>query len=95
MNIELNFVNNANMELGRYDTAIESFNNVIKAKHDHPVALYYAGFCYKKLGNQDMSLKSFRLAENYARNNHFWKNIIQLFDIPIFQATETMEFAHE
>ncbi|MBI5579766.1 MAG: radical SAM protein [Deltaproteobacteria bacterium] len=95
MNIELNFVHNANIKLGRYDTALESFNNVLKAKHDHPVALYCSGVCYQKLGNHDMSLKSFRLAENYARNNDFWIKIIRLFDIPIFQATETMELAHE
>jgi anaerobic magnesium-protoporphyrin IX monomethyl ester cyclase len=95
MNIELNFVNNANMKLGRYDTAIESFNNVIKAKHDHPLALYYTGVCFQKLGNSEMSFISFQLAENHARNNEFWTDIIHLFDIPIFQAIATMEHAHE
>jgi anaerobic magnesium-protoporphyrin IX monomethyl ester cyclase len=95
MNIELNFVHNANMKLSCYDTALESFNNVLKAKHDHSVALYYAGVCYQKLENQEMAIKSFDLAERYAKNNDFWTNIIRLFDIPIFQTITTKETTRE
>jgi radical SAM superfamily enzyme YgiQ (UPF0313 family) len=95
MNIELNFVHNTNIKLGRYDIALESFNNVLKAKHDHPVAIHYAGICYQKLGNYEMALRCFRLAESYARNNDFWTNIIRVLDIPVFQDITTKKLKDE
>jgi anaerobic magnesium-protoporphyrin IX monomethyl ester cyclase len=87
MNIELNFVHNANMRLGNYETALESFRNVLKAKHDHPIALYYSGVCHLRLGNGDQSRTCFELAEDCARRDKFWHDIIDMFEIPIFQTT--------
>ncbi|WP_005035824.1 B12-binding domain-containing radical SAM protein [Holophaga foetida] len=85
MNIELNFVFNANMRLGRFDTALNGFNNVIKAKHDHPLAHYYSGECYRELGNQARAEESFGLARRFAQGNVFWENIITMFNIPVFR----------
>ena len=85
MNIELNFVHNANMKLGCYAAALEGFQNVLRAKHDHPVAHYYAGLCQERLGHGEAARESFRKAAEYARDNAFWMNIVRQFDIPIFQ----------
>ena len=91
MNLELNFVKNANMRLGHYKTALDSFNNVLKAKHDHPLAFYYAGICHQKIGNEEMACRSFRLAQKYSENSAFWTKIMRLFDIPISQSTNMTE----
>jgi len=87
MNIELNFVHNANMRLGCYEAALEGFRNVLRAKHDHPVAHYYAGVCQGLLGYAEEARESFRKAEEYARDNAFWLGIIRQFEIPLFQSS--------
>lgn len=87
MNIELNFVNNANMRLERYDAALESFANVLRAKHDHPIAHHYIGQCHAKSGNDEMALHSFRRARQYAEGNDFWLKIIEQFEIPVFECS--------
>jgi radical SAM superfamily enzyme YgiQ (UPF0313 family) len=86
MNIELNFVHNANMKLGHYEMALDSFENVLKAKYDHPVAHYYQGICQFNLGNDEESIRSFALAKKYMNDSPFWKNIIEYFSIPIFDS---------
>ena len=90
MNIELNFVHNANMKLGHYGTALESFKNVLKAKHDHPIALYYSGLCYQHLGELEPANECFNRASTSAQGNSFWEDIIHLFEIPIFQANTVL-----
>lgn len=84
MNIELNFVHNANMKLGNYRTAQESFENVLKAKHDHPLAHFYISLCQKALGQHSASETSLEKARSYASGDPFWENIIEQFSIPLF-----------
>jgi anaerobic magnesium-protoporphyrin IX monomethyl ester cyclase len=84
MNIELNFVHNADMKLGHYKAALESFNNVLKAKYDHPIAHYYVSQCHDKLGHPEARDASLKLAREYATDNEFWMTIIEQFDIPLF-----------
>lgn len=83
MNLELNFVNNSNMRLGKYKTAIESFLNVIKIKPDHFFAHYYASFCYDKIND----LKNKLYHENEWRKildaTDFWDHYIDEFNLPI------------
>lgn len=83
MNIELNFVHNANMKLGHYEMALDSFRNVLKAKYDHPVAHYYAGICQEHMGSFEEAQQSFSLARRFAISNQFWETIIRHFCIPI------------
>jgi len=81
MNIELNFVCNANMRLGRYKTALEGFKNVINVKPDHLIAHYYTYKCLDALG-QKMSAKAhLREAELIIRQTDFWNVYIEDFDI--------------
>lgn len=83
MNIELNFVHNANLKLGHYEVALESFLNVINVKPDHAIAHYYAGVCYSKLNQEKNAKNHFVLAYEYAKVTDFWSEYIEIFDIPI------------
>ncbi len=83
MNIELNFVHNANMKLGHYEMALDSFRNVLKAKYDHPVAHYYKGVCHQNVGNHEDANRSLALAVEYANRSPFWRDVIDRFSIPI------------
>lgn len=87
MNIELNFVHNANMKLGHYEMALDSFANVLKAKYDHPIAHYYVSICHDKLNNREAAERSMELARQFADGNAFWLRIIEIFSLPIMDCT--------
>ncbi len=84
MNIELNFVFNSNMRLGRYKTALEGFKNVINIKPDHAIAHYYAYKCLDALG-QKMSAKAhLSEAELIISQTNFWNVFIEDFAIELY-----------
>lgn len=84
MNIELNFVHNANMRLGNFRLALDCFNKVLHTKPDHAIACFYAGRCLDQLGEHDRADEYTRKAQEYA-NNNFWHPYIEMFNIPIGQ----------
>jgi len=90
MNIELNFVFNANLRLGNYTTALEGFKNVIKIKPDHAIAFYYAGVCYEKMGNYSEAENYYLEAEKFAINDIFWEKYITEFNIPIYRNNQSL-----
>ena len=92
MNIELNFVHNANMKLGHYEMALDSFANVLKAKYDHPIAHYYVSICHDKLNNREAAERSMELARQFARGNAFWTEIIESFGLPILDTAVSSEY---
>ena len=81
MNIELNFVFNANMRLGRYKTALEGFKNVINVKPDHALAHFYAYRCLDALGQESVAEAHLKEAEHIISQTDFWNVFIEDFDI--------------
>jgi tetratricopeptide (TPR) repeat protein len=79
MNIELNFVYNSNMRLGKYEIAIESFKNVLNVKPDHAVAHHYISICYEKLEN--LELFEYHQEKAIYFKNKFWDEIIEELNI--------------
>lgn len=84
MNIELNFVYNANLRLGRYEVALESFMKVLNVKSDHAIALFYIGYCHEQLGNADLAKDYYLQARKICEDTDFWDVYINDFDIPIY-----------
>lgn len=83
MNIELNFVHNSNMRLGRYKTALEGFLNVVNVKSDHALAHYYGSVCYRELGDQQKAKTHLEEAVKIIERTDFWDQFIKDFDIPV------------
>lgn len=71
MNLDLNFVNNADIKHQNWDWAIKGFNNVLRLKHDHAFAHYYISVAYSGLGDKD---KQHYHKEKYLEliNLDFW-----------------------
>lgn len=90
MNIDLNFVNNADMKKGEYKLALQSFENAIRAKNDHAIAYHYAALCCWQLGNEDQYREYKNRSELYAKDS-FWKALIDKFHIPIGEKTRLMK----
>ncbi|OQW92882.1 MAG: B12-binding domain-containing radical SAM protein [Thiotrichaceae bacterium IS1] len=87
MNIELNFVENADFRKGDYSTALKGFENAIRAKNDHAIAYYFAAQCYEKLGDRLKGIEYMDKARRYSRDS-FWSKYIDKFKIPIVATTD-------
>lgn len=84
MNLELNFVRNADYRLGEYKKALIGFENSIKAKNDHAFGHYFTGKCYAKLGNQMKSKEHLDIARKIFSVQPFWRKYATKFSIPKF-----------
>lgn len=85
MNIELNFIFNANIRLKHFDVALESFMKVLNIKPDHCIALYYVGYCYEMMGEEGNALKYYLDAKFVSDKTSFWDVFITDFSIPIYE----------
>jgi len=82
LNLELNFVHNSEFRQNNFETALKSFENVMKAANDHAFAYYFAAKCAKLLC-LDGKLKTYK--ERYLdiiNKSDFWKNYSDMFDLP-------------
>lgn len=85
MNIELNFVYNANMRLARWDVALDGFEGVLRVKPDHALAYYYAAVCLQNMGQAQKAEEYFNQASDLVEENPYWNEYIELFAIPLQQ----------
>lgn len=81
INLDINFVNNANFLSGRHSVALNSFLKVIDVKPDHAFAHYYAGLCRKALGDQTGYEKHCAIAKQIAGTDMFWQEMAGKFGL--------------
>ena len=80
MNLDLNFVNNADMRLGAWDWAIKGFSNVLRLREDHAFAHYFLSKAHKNLNN--LELASSHLARYLELIElDFWGRWASLFNL--------------
>ncbi|MBI4351712.1 MAG: B12-binding domain-containing radical SAM protein [Elusimicrobia bacterium] len=82
MNLELNFAGNADVRLGAHATALQGFENAIRAKSTHALAYYYAAECCGKLGDREKQARYAALAARHAADP-FWRKYIDMFKLPL------------
>ncbi len=83
INIELNFINNADVRLGYYAIALQGFENAIRAKNDHAIAYYFAAQCLDKLGEIEKAEQYIEKAMCIVQKNWFWRGYFEKFNLPI------------
>jgi radical SAM superfamily enzyme YgiQ (UPF0313 family) len=83
LNLDLNFVNNSDFRLGRFEMALKGFENAIRARSDHAMAYYYAGQCYERLGDPTKAAAYKGTAARIAVESPFWRRYLNMFQIAI------------
>jgi radical SAM superfamily enzyme YgiQ (UPF0313 family) len=83
LNIELNFVYNADMRLGDYAVALKGFENVLAAKPDHALGLYYASLCHRQLGQGELADQLLEQAEAAYPSSPLWEKYVRRYNIPL------------
>jgi len=80
MNLELNFVFNADIECGEYRLALKAFTNVIRLRPDHAFAHYFSAVCYRALGEKRLYQYHFeKYMENCSKEN--WYKWVEQFNL--------------
>jgi len=82
LNLELNFIENSDVKAGNFSVALNSFENVIRAKSDHAIAYYSAAKCHRGLGNLEKAKEYEALALKYSKSD-FWSKHFTYFNIKI------------
>jgi len=83
LNLELNFISNADMALGDYNMALRGFKAVLAAKSDHPFAFYYAAQCYRALGETEKAKKYIITAKQLVKKDPLWRKYTDMFHLTI------------
>ena len=83
MNLDLNFVNNSDIRLGEYVTALKGFKNAINAKPDHAIAHYYAALCYESLGETARATEMRSEAKRIVDADMAWRRYFEMFNLPL------------
>jgi len=83
INLEINFVENADMKFGRYEKALNRFNGVLKVKDDHAFAYYFSAECYWKLEQYDKYNEYMNKYSNIIEQSEFWKKYAIKFGLPV------------
>lgn len=84
MNIELNFVYNADMKRKDYVKALIGFENAISVKPTHAIALYFASVCYRELGDMRRADEYILRAREAIAVEPIWKKYVTLYRLPLF-----------
>ncbi|MFA5879335.1 MAG: radical SAM protein [Candidatus Margulisiibacteriota bacterium] len=82
MNLILNFINNYNMRIGNYQTALKFFERIINAVIDtHAFAYYFAAKCCKELNLEEKYNIYKTKYEEMIRTYDFWQDYATQFNL--------------
>lgn len=84
VNLDINFVHNPYMRMGKYDLAKEKFQTLIRNYPDHAFAHYFLYKCLQKLDAHQKIIDN--IAENYNRivnSDNNWKEYARFFKLPL------------
>jgi len=81
MNLDLNFVNNNDVELGEYELALQAFSNVVRLRPDHAFAHFFSAYCHFKIGrNTEAGTGITAYLKNIEKP--FWVDWVEFFQLP-------------
>ncbi len=79
MNLDVNFVHNPYMRMGKYELAAKRFQAVIRSVPNHAFAHYCLGKCFQKMGkNAENEMQIYR---SILSKSAFWRKYAQHFEL--------------
>jgi anaerobic magnesium-protoporphyrin IX monomethyl ester cyclase len=95
MQIRVNFVENHNMKIGRYDVPILYLKNVVDKYPDHAFGHYFLSLCYRATGKE-------RLAEDHLEHFHdicdhdaWWRDMAAKYGLHLSTPMPQLEMARQ
>ncbi|OJF98482.1 B12-binding domain-containing radical SAM protein [Pararhizobium antarcticum] len=79
--LRVNFIENYNMKIGRYDVAIHYMKNVVAKYPDHAFGHLYMSKCYEGMGDLQLAMSHAASALDVFERDAFWKNLAERYDV--------------
>ena len=93
MNLDLNFVNNHNLRIGRLSTAYQAFREVVERHPTQPFAQYFLGKCMERMGASKGKVdKHYKNYQAIINSSPTWQQAVQQFGLdlqPEYASLET------
>lgn len=81
MQLRVNFVENHNMRIGRYDVPIDYMKNVVTKYPEHAFGHYYLSMCYERTGQEALSLVHRKVAKEIFQTDSWWTALAEKYGI--------------
>jgi radical SAM superfamily enzyme YgiQ (UPF0313 family) len=81
MQIRVNFVENHNMKIGRYDVPIDYLENVVTKYPDHAFGHYFLSKCYRATGKEALAEDHLARFMDICERDDWWRNMAEKYDV--------------
>ncbi|SMC94179.1 radical SAM protein [Rhizobium sp. RU36D] len=79
--LRVNFIENYNMRIGRYDVAIHYMKNVCDKYPDHALGQLYLARCYAATGEQKLAIDHATKALEIFERDAYWRELAERYDV--------------
>src|SRR5689334_8997692 len=81
MQLRVNFVENHNMKIGRYDVPIDYLKNVVNKYPDHAFGHYFLAECYRATDEQEQAERHLSMFSNIYEHDDWWRSLAAKYGI--------------
>ncbi len=79
--LRVNFIENHNMKIGRYDVAIHYMKNVVAKYPDHAFGHLYMSKCYEAMDDLQLAMSHAASALDIFQRDVFWANLAERYEV--------------
>lgn len=81
LQLRVNFVENYNMRIGRYDVPIAYMMNVVDKYPDHAFGHYFLAKCYREIGQEGLAQMHQDIAEDIFQKDSWWRALAKKYRV--------------
>jgi anaerobic magnesium-protoporphyrin IX monomethyl ester cyclase len=95
MQIRVNFVENHNMKIGRYDVPMSYLKNVVSKYPDHAFGHYFLSRCYRETGMAALAEEHLERFLDICERDDWWSGMAQKYQVHLGRFRARAPSAHE
>ena len=86
MQLRVNFVENHNMKIGRYDVPMDYLKNVVSKYPDHAFGHYFLSECYRAIGSDALADEHFARFLEICELDAWWRDMAEKYQVHFHSA---------
>ena len=79
--LRVNFLENYNMKIGRYDVALHYMKNVVAKYEDHAFGHLYVSLCYRAIGEHALAARHAAAALEVFARDAWWRSLAERYEV--------------
>lgn len=83
MQIRVNFVENHNMKIGRYDVPADYMKNVVSKYPDHAFGHFFLAKCYRATGKAELADEHFTRFQDICTRDPWWRGMAEKYHVAL------------